>query len=283
VSESAPRATRRVNGADGLQIAIDEWGSPGDPLVLFLHGGGQTRHSWKSAGARLATHGIHAVTADLRGHGDSDWSPQGEYGLNANRDDFIAVLEQLGRPATLVGASMGGLTSLMITHERPELAERLVLVDVVTRIEITGAQRIMGFMMSAPEGFATLDEAADAIADYLPHRKRPRSTDGLRKNLRQREDGRWYWHWDPAMFRMSTDANPLTMAQELDDAARGLTAPTLLLQGALSDVVSDEGVEHFRQLVPHAEVVRLNNAAHTAAADDNAAFTRAVVDFVLRS
>lgn len=279
-SAAAPR-TRQLEGAGGIRIAVDEWGDPRNPLVLFLHGGGQTRHSWKNAGADLAAAGAHAVSADLRGHGDSDWAADGDYGLESLRQDVVAVLEQLGPPVTLVGASLGGLTSLLVAHSRPDLVERLVLVDVVPRIERTGSERIRGFMQGSPEGFATLDEAADAIAAYLPHRKRPQSTAGLRKNLRQHENGRWYWHWDPAMFAAASPPDPELMLEELESAARSLRIPTLLLQGALSDVVSDEGVEHFRQLVPHAVVVRLRDAAHTAAADDNDAFTQAVVDFVL--
>lgn len=272
---------RRIKGAAGLTVALDEWGSPEDPLVVFLHGGGQTRHSWKQAGSQLAEAGVHTVTVDLRGHGDSDWSPDGDYSLHSIRDDIVALLSSFGEPATLVGASLGGLTALMVSDERPDLVDRLVLVDVVTRIEQTGSERIRDFMQSAPDGFTSLEEAADTIAAYLPHRARPRSTQGLKKNLRQHADGRWYWHWDPAMFQTPPDVNPLGMAADLDAAARRLRVPTLLLQGALSDVVSDEGVEHFRGLVPHVQVVRLDGAAHTAAADDNDAFTRAVQDFVL--
>lgn len=273
--------SQHLEGVGGVRIAVDSWGQEDGPVVLFLHGGGQTRHSWKNAGADLAAEGAHAVSADLRGHGDSDWSPDGDYSLAVIRDDIISVLEQLGSPASLVGASMGGLTSLLVSHHRPDLVDRLVLVDVVPRIERSGAERITGFMRSAPQGFADLDEAADAIAAYLPHRRRPRSTDGLRKNLRQRQDGRWHWHWDPAMFTGSAHPDPSEVQAELEDAARALEVPTLLLQGALSDVVSDEGVEHFQSLVPHARVVRLRDAAHTAAADDNDAFTRAVTSFLL--
>lgn len=280
VSDIVPTG-RRIEGAAGVQIVLDEWGRPEDPLVLFLHGGGQTRHSWKRAGSQLAGAGMRSVTVDLRGHGDSDWSPDGDYSLHSIRDDIVAVLSALGGKATLVGASLGGLTALLVADTRPDLVTRLVLVDVVTRIEQSGSERIRDFMQSAPEGFASLDEAADRIAVYLPHRTRPRSTQGLRKNLRQHEDGRWHWHWDPAMFRTPPDLNPLGMAAELDAAARRLRVPTLLLQGALSDVVSDEGVDHFRGLVPHLKVVRLDGAAHTAAADDNDAFARAVQDFVL--
>ncbi len=276
-----PGNTQHLDGVGGVRIAVDSWGREDAPLVLFLHGGGQTRHSWKRAGSDLAQAGAHAVSADLRGHGDSAWAPDGDYSLNSIRDDVISVLEQLGSPASLVGASMGGLTSLLVSHQRPDLVERLVLVDVVPRVQRSGAERITAFMRSAPHGFENLDAAAEAIAAYLPHRSRPRSTDGLRKNLRLREDGRWHWHWDPAMFSGSAHPDPSEVQAELEAAASALTIPTLLIQGALSDIVNDEGVEHFIGLVPHADVVRLRDAAHTAAADDNDAFTRAVTDFLL--
>lgn len=271
----------RLDGAGGITLAVDEWGRADAPLVVFLHGGGQTRHSWKRAGSQLAAAGMHSVTVDLRGHGDSDWSAEKDYSLPSLRDDIIAALVSLGGPVTLVGASLGGLTALLVADSRPDLVERLVLVDVVTKIEQSGSERIQRFMQSAPDGFGSLEEAADAVAAYLPHRPRPDSTAGLRKNLRQRANGRWFWHWDPAMFAAPPAQNPLTMSRELDEAARRLTIPVLLLQGALSDVVSDEGVEHFRGLVPHLQVVRLSGASHTAAADDNDAFTQALEEFLL--
>ncbi|WP_308161299.1 alpha/beta fold hydrolase [Dietzia psychralcaliphila] len=273
--------SRHLDGVQGIRLAVDEWGHADDPLVVFLHGGGQTRHSWKRAGSQLAEAGMHSVTVDLRGHGDSDWSTEANYDLPSLRDDIVSVLTGLGGRATLVGASLGGLTALLVADSRPDLVERLVLVDVVTKIEQTGSERIQGFMQSAPDGFDSLEDAADAIAAYLPHRPRPDSTAGLRKNLRQRENGRWFWHWDPAMFDKPPVLNPLTMSRELDEAAQRLTIPVLLLQGALSDVVSDEGVDHFRGLVPQLQVIRLSGAAHTAAADDNDAFTQAVEAFVL--
>lgn len=273
--------TTLLEGA-GVTIAADEWGERDGHTVLLIHGGGQTRHSWKSAGARLSDAGLHVASIDLRGHGDSDWSPTGTYDLRDLRDDVVAVLDQLGSPATLVGASLGGLASLLVAAGRPDMVTSLVLVDIVTRLQPEGTSRIREFMTGYPDGFATLDEAADAVAAYLPHRPRPASSDGLRKNLRRRH-GRWYWHWDPRLFGPGSGTDTLRYRDLLDDAARAVDAPTLLVQGAKSDVINDEGVEHFRGLLPHVEVVRLHEAAHTAAADDNDAFTVAVADFVLRA
>ncbi|MEV6066423.1 alpha/beta hydrolase [Nocardia sp. NPDC052001] len=273
------RVTFRGHG--GITLAGDSWGPQDGPLVVFLHGGGQTRHSWKDSGLALAKAGMHAVLLDARGHGDSEWAPGGDYTRAAMVEDLMAVLEQLGKPGFVVGASMGGLTGLIASaHPQHERITGLVLVDVVPRPEVAGVQRVISFLDSNPEGFASLEEAADAVAAYLPHRRRPRNPEGLQRNLRQREDGRWYWHWDPAMLGGDRGEQIDVHTKALEDAARQLTMPVLLVRGALSDVVSEEGVQSFRALVPHAEYAEIGAAAHTAASDANDEFTDAVVDFV---
>ncbi|WP_228818861.1 alpha/beta fold hydrolase [Nocardia transvalensis] len=267
-------------GEGGITLAGESWGPDDGPPTVFLHGGGQTRHSWKESGAALAKAGMRAVLLDARGHGESDWAPDGNYTREAMTGDLLGILRELGRPAIVVGASMGGLTSLLATA-RPgsELIAGLVLVDVVPRPEHRGVTRVLNFLGGHREGFATLEEAADAVAAYLPHRARPRTTEGLRRNLRQREDGRWYWHWDPAM--LSGRGEDIELHSEaLEQAARQLTIPVLLVRGRLSDVVSEQGVADFRALVPHLEYVEIGGAAHTAASDVNDEFSDAVVDFV---
>jgi pimeloyl-ACP methyl ester carboxylesterase len=269
-------------GVDDLGLVADEWNrdTPGDrPTILMLHGGGQNRHSWKNTGQILADAGFHVIALDSRGHGDSDRSPTATYSVEALCGDTLQVLYQIDRPVVLIGASMGGMTGIAAAHEAgPELVTKLVLVDVVPRFEKDGSARIRDFMASGLHGFDTLEQAADAVAAYLPHRTRPRSTDGLRKNLRQR-DGRWYWHWDPA-FLTKPDDDPFARVEKLEQAAINLEIPLLLIRGKLSDVVSAEGVADFLSKVPHAELVELSDAGHTAAGDDNDAFTEAVVRFV---
>jgi pimeloyl-ACP methyl ester carboxylesterase len=247
----------------------------------MLHGGGQNRHSWKNTGQILADGGFHVVALDSRGHGESDRSPTANYSVETLCADTLQVLYQIGRPTVLIGASMGGLTGILAAHEAgAELATKLVLVDVVPRFEKDGSARIRDFMFSGVDGFETLEQAADAVSAYLPHRTRPRSPEGLKKNLRLR-DGRWYWHWDPA-FLTKPDDDPFTRMEMLEQAAINLEVPILLIRGKLSDVVSAEGVQDFLTKVPHAELVELSDAGHTAAGDDNDAFSEVVVEFVNR-
>ncbi len=272
----------RLRGAGGIELVADRYGPADGPTVLFLHGGGQTRYSWKQTGAQLGAAGIRAVTLDARGHGDSQWALDRDYRYEAMVGDVLAVLEQLGGgPAVLVGASMGGITGLLATAAPGgDAISALVLVDIVTRPEPEGVDRVVTFLNKNPEGFATVEEAADAVAEYMPHRPRPKSTAGLLRNLRKR-DGRWYWHWDPGILG-DKGHDPDEMARNLEGVARALTIPVLLVRGLKSDVVSAEGAAEFQALVPHAEIVEIGNAAHTAAGDDNDAFTEAVSQFVLR-
>lgn len=245
----------------------------------MLHGGGQNRFSWKSTGEILARRGFHVIALDARGHGDSDRASGGQYTVHALARDVSAVLEQIARPVVVVGASMGGLTGILAASQAgPQRVRGLVLVDVVPRYEHEGTARIRDFMTRHVHGFQTLEQAADAIAAYLPHRRRPSNLEGLKKNLRHR-DGRWHWHWDPA-FVTSIRDEPFADMEELERASQSLTVPILLIRGKLSDVVSPEGVEDFLAKVPHATFVELSDAGHTAAGDDNDAFSQTVVDFL---
>ena len=276
--------TVEFRGVEDLTLVADEWNRDapsGRPTVLMLHGGGQNRFSWKNTGQILADAGFHVVALDSRGHGDSDRSPDANYTVDALCADTLQVVEQIGQPVILIGASMGGMTGILAADAAgPDTVTKLVLVDVVPRYEKSGSARIREFMFSHVHGFETLDEAADAVASYLPHRTKPRSPEGLKKNLRRR-DGRWYWHWDPKFLTAPSD-DAFVREEKLEQAAIDLRIPILLIRGKLSDVVSPEGVKDFLEKVPGAEFVELSGAGHTAAGDDNDAFSEAVVQFVSR-
>jgi pimeloyl-ACP methyl ester carboxylesterase len=275
----------RVAG-DGLTLAADAFGPTGGPPVVLFHGGGQTRHAWGGTARLLGDKGWRATTVDLRGHGDSDWaSPDGSYTLDAFAADVRAVAAAQTRPPVLIGASLGGLSSLVAIAEAPPdttVASALVLVDVAPRLEPEGIARIGDFMISHLDGFASLEEVADAVAAYNPHRARPTDLSGLRKNVRLRDDGRWYWHWDPSFLLGGSTDEPRSFRNEdrLEDAARSLTLPTLLVRGRQSDVLSEEGAQQLLSLVPHAGYVDVGGAGHMVAGDRNDAFNDAVVEFL---
>ncbi|MEU6748285.1 alpha/beta hydrolase [Spirillospora sp. NPDC046719] len=283
---STQQATTLEIPCDGeVVLAADAYGDEADPPVVLLHGGGQTRHSWRATARDLGDVGWRALAVDLRGHGESGWSPDGRYGLDTFAGDVVRIVEFLGRTPVLVGASLGGNASLAALGHRPDLALGLVLVDVSPFLQPKGTGRISEFMSSGAEGFATLEEAADAVAAYLPHRPRPKSVEGLRKNLRE-VDGRFFWHWDPAFLRSPRDQavqrDKLIDPARLGAAAMSLRVPTLLVRGGESDVLGIADSKRFLELVPHAEFASVKGAHHMVAGDDNAVFDRVLGDFLER-
>ena len=276
---------RTCVGANDVELVADGHGDPDDPAVLLLHGGGQTRHSWGGVAETLSNAGFYAVNADLRGHGQSGWDPNGDYSFAAQMVDVEAWCDLLDRPA-IVGASLGGIAGLWTEGTRsangqPPAGSCLVLVDIAHRSEAEGVERIVSFMRGNPEGFASIDEAADAVAEYLPHRPRPSNTEGLARNLRLGEDGRFRWHWDPQFMsgsrpRSSVDFDVFTAH------ARQLRLPVLLVRGGRSDVLSRELAAEFLTLVPHAEFADVGDAHHMVAGDQNDAFAVEVVEFLTR-
>lgn len=265
----------------GLKLTADVAGDPQSPTVVLLHGGGQTRYSWGKLARRLARLDHHVISLDLRGHGDSDWAPDGDYRLDAFAADLNAVIEQLPQPPVLIGASLGGIASLLaVGGSGRSRARGLVLVDVVPKMEESGIRRIHDFMLANLDGFATLEDASDAVAGYLHHRPQPPNPDGLRKNLRAGDNGRYYWHWDPAFV---TGDRPPGSSEDLGrvrEAARNIRVPTLLVRGKLSDVVSRQGADDLLELIPGARAVEVAGASHMVAGDKNDAFNGAVEDFL---
>lgn len=279
---NTPEPMHRWRSADGFTIAGDSWGDPNGPLILLQHGGGQTRHAWKNAGEALGQAGYHAIAFDARGHGDSDWAPDGRYGQDAMVQDLCALLEQLdNRRPVLVGASMGGGTSLVATGEDYVDATALVMVDIAPKIEIAGAENISRFMRSHPKGYDSLEDVAEAIGNYQPHRKPPKDLKGLAKNLRLAENGKYRWHWDPAF--MSKPHDIVKRSERLEACASALKLPTQLVRGGLSDILSEEGAQQFLLLCPHAEYVNITDAGHMVAGDRNDVFSNAVIEFLTRT
>jgi len=284
-------ATAVFTGAAGNRLVADVYGAHGPP-VLLLHGGGQTRHSWRETALRLVAAGSVAYALDQRGHGDSDWIPDGSYAFRDFAADAALVADAVTAPAgqapVVVGASLGGIAALLAEGAaaqtgRAPISSALVLVDITPRVDAEGVAKIQGFMRAhAQNGFASITEAADAVAAYLPHRPRPRSQEGLRKNLRLDPDGRWRWHWDP---RFLDGPRPVRAGREeieaaLTDAARRIRVPAMLVRGTSSELVTEDHVREFLELVPHAEYMDVAGARHMVAGDRNDHFSAAILGFL---
>ena len=295
--DGPPRHDVPINGhsaftiVDGHQVHFLAWGRRGAAPVVCLHGGGQTAYMYEELGTALRDRWF-VLAPDLPGHGDSDVDaalspPTAGLDRRSLAASVVGLLDFVGiERAVFVGASLGGITSLTIAAMDPNRVEGIVLIDIGHRLEDDGVRRIVEFM-TKHESFASLDEAAVAIAEYLPGRKK-QSPARLTRNLRQRADGHWVWKHALGRNLRSASASASTSASASASAStsaspngdwRGLTAgmdeelvrlvcPVLVLRGAQSDVLSDEGAREVAALVPNARVATINAAGHLAAGDN---------------
>ncbi|MGH1491208.1 MAG: alpha/beta fold hydrolase [Acidimicrobiales bacterium] len=286
--------TVTLEASDNLTLTADEWGERSGPGVLMLHGAGQNRHAWKNTAAALSNDGWFVLTVDARGHGDSDWSTAKRYDFTHTAADVMALLPRFEQPPVVIGASMGGMSALAAQElfgDGP-LFRALVLVDIAPNFALDGAMRIVNWMAANPDGFASLEDASDAMATYNPNRPRPKDLSGLTRVLRQDEDGRWHWRWDPSYItskRGYGDGDEEAMRQRMAEAseqmmngARKVEAPLLLVRGGKSDLVTPESAQQFLDAVPGTEFVDVAGTGHMVAGDDNDAFTTAVMQFLDR-
>jgi pimeloyl-ACP methyl ester carboxylesterase len=274
--------TIEIRGSTGNRLVADVSGPEDGPGVILAHGGGQTRHAWKRTSDELTERGYRVLSYDQRGHGDSDWAEDGDYRLSTFAADMLRTIEWIGGRPVLVGASLGGQSALLAEGESTEhVSTALVLVDVTPRVSRAGTERIRAFMEAHPDGFESLDQAADAVAAYATHRPRPKDPSGLAKNLRE-QNGRWRWHWDPRFVEAIDEKLSDETRDRQFDAARAISVPTLLVRGGVSDVVTREGVSEFLEAVPGAEFIDVPRAGHMVAGDQNDLFSAAVIEFIER-
>jgi pimeloyl-ACP methyl ester carboxylesterase len=275
---------RSFKGFNDLELVADEFGDPNTAsrFVLFAHGGGQTRHAWQSSARLLADKGMHALSLDLRGHGESAWAADADYSMEAFAHDLIAVAAKLPKPPVLVGASLGGISGMIAAGELGKNAfEALVLVDITPKMDERGVEKVVSFMgQDLEHGFESLEAAAQSIATYLPHRKPSKNLDGLKKNLRLGKDGRYRWHWDPKFMTGTSRPSASKDPDRLSQAVQAAQIPLLLIRGKMSELVTEEAVEDFLKIVPHAKYTDVSGAGHMVAGDNNEVFTQALIEFL---
>lgn len=275
--------TEQFAGAGGIRLSASIAGGPDRPLVLLAHGGGQTRQTWRSTMAALDRAGFSSIALDLRGHGESDWADEAHYRLSDFAEDLLAVSDSLKSRPHLIGASLGGLAGMTAEGDlSPGSFASLTLVDVTPTMNARGVTKIVDFMSAhAAQGFASPEDAAEAISDYLPHRPRRGPSEGLKNYLRHCEDGRYRWHWDPG-FLSQIEVRRMIDHARLHAAAENLTLPLHLIRGGASDLISREAADAFRRSLPHMAYTDVAGAGHMVVGDDNGVFSQSIVEFLRR-
>lgn len=273
---STPRA---LVAPDGNSLAYETFEADGPVGLVFLHGGGQSRHSWRRAAREFQARGWPCLIYDARGHGDSEWIADGDYRPHGFARDALALLAHWRRPAILVGASLGGITALLAAGEPNPWVAGLVMVDTAPKLNVEEIHRLIGFL-DAGDGFESPAAAAAHVNGYFPGSDV--SPEAAERGLRCAADGRWYWNWDARVVRGERTSLALPYEQELRDCARRLRVPFLLVRAGASAIVTDAAEADLRDCAPALEVVVLPDAHHMLSGADNLRFVQVAAPFLTR-
>jgi pimeloyl-ACP methyl ester carboxylesterase len=244
-----------------------DWGTSDKPPVLFLHGGGLTAHTWDLVCLMLRSE-YRCLALDLRGHGDSEWSPVMEYGFEAHGEDVEALIDHLGlQGLVLVGMSLGGLASISYAGRHAARLAALVLVDVGPETRAEGARRIAEFV-AAPAEFDSVEEVVERALSFNPRRDARLLRRSLLQNLRAMPNGKLTWKHD-RRHRSGFNAEEWTRRRHgLWSEIPRITCPTLVVRGARSDVFHDEDAEKLASTLPRGQWVKVDAAGHTVQGDN---------------
>jgi flavin reductase (DIM6/NTAB) family NADH-FMN oxidoreductase RutF/pimeloyl-ACP methyl ester carboxylesterase len=269
----------QFRGFGGVRLAGDAFGSPGDPSILMLPAGGQTKETLHAAAAALAEAGRYAICVDLRGHGESQYASDGRYDLDAYVEDVRAVLAQLPARPVVIGVSVGGLAALAALGESDTpLATGLLLVGVTLWVDAAVQAEIVGRFRSLEAGFDSLEDVRLAIAQLHPQEPEP-TLGQLSHSLVHAADERYYWRWDP---RATGQLDLARASARLEAAARQLTVPTLLIRGASHETADQEAPARIANLIPGAESVEIPGAGHLVVTECTDDFNAAIIEFLER-
>lgn len=255
-----------------------DWGARGRRPILFLHGGGLNAHTWDLVCLALLGE-YHCVALDQRGHGDSEWSPVGDYSLSSQVRDIEGFIEKLElKQLLVVGHSMGGFAAMAYTAKYARRMAGLVLVDVAPELNPSGTARIRNFLAQDRE-LDSVEAFVERAMAFNPLRNPELLRRSLLHNLRQLPSGRWTWKHDPNRVR-PTPESMRARQEEIMREVNHMTCPTLILRGAHSDVLTDEGAERFARALPDGRWLRVEGAAHTVQGDNPRGLVAAMRPFM---
>jgi pimeloyl-ACP methyl ester carboxylesterase len=265
--------------ANGLRFHLLEWGEPGLPALVLLHGGNQSAHSWDLVSLHFADR-FHIIAIDQRGHGDSEWPRDGVAGPREMAADAAAILRQLGVERPIVaGHSMGGIVTLTLLRDEPALARSAILVDVAPETSHEGTAYIQSFITSLPE-FESLEEFIDRVADYDPYRSREHIARTARYNLLRRADGKYVSKHDIGRRSAANSVDDFRrQGPSMDDAA-AFALPVLVVRGADSTVLTEQLAERFVRALPRGRLATVTGCGHNVHSQNVLGFIDAVTPFM---
>lgn len=268
---------------NGLRLHYLDYGSAAKPPLVCLHGLSGNAHNFDYLAPRLAPD-WHVMALDVRGRGDSAWGSPGEYNQQVYMTDLAGMLDALAIPrVTLIGTSMGGIIAMMFAGGYPERVERLVLNDVGPEIDPAGLGRITSYMTSSPSSFAAMDEVTRYYRENYPPLRQipePALVEFVRWSVRPGADGRLVWKLDPAV-RNIPRSGTAARAMDLWMPYARITAPILVVRGAISDILSRGTTDRMRVVQRGTRVVEVPGVGHAPSLSEPAALG-AIKEFLAR-
>jgi pimeloyl-ACP methyl ester carboxylesterase len=264
--------------ARGLSFHYVEWGAPAHPAVLCLHGITQTAHSWDEVAAELsADHRV--ICLDQRGHGDSEWAPDGDYTRQTQAADVAAITDALDLSRfVLAGMSMGGINAITFTARHPQKVRALIIVDVSPEIQVKGVENIRSFIQASDE-LDSFEAFVERAHQFNPRRSLENIRSRLSHNLKRLPNGKWTWKYDK-MLRSGERSFQASALHNLWDDVRAIRCPTLIIKGGESDILSEESAAKLQQAVPGGRLAVVPGAGHSVMGDNPVAFVAAAREFL---
>ena len=277
--EEEVEPTDRFVTANGMRFHYLDWGDQSNPPMLLLHGFAQTCHAWDFIALSLSDR-FRVIALDQRGHGDSDWAPNGDYSPETQQIDIHGVVEALDlNEFVMMGLSMGGVNSFTYVANHPERVRALVIVDAAPKNKTDGTDNIRTFVQQEDE-LDSIDDFVERVRKYNPRRAVEQIRGSIRHNLKQLPSGKWTWKYDKLLRsperRIGRD--PETV-RRLWGYAESLKRPTLVVRGGASDVIAQDTAEDLRSRIPNCRLATVENAGHLVMGDNPVGFERAVTEF----
>ncbi len=265
--------------ANGMRFHYLEWGDPSNPPLMLLHGFAQTCHSWDFVALSLCDR-YRVIVLDQRGHGDSDWAPDGDYTPETQQKDIAAIVGELGLGQfKLMGLSMGGRNSFTYTANNPEQVEALVIVDAGPENQRAGTTNIRSFVTQEDE-LDSVEDFVNRVLKFNPRRSAEQVRGSLLHNLKQLPSGKWTWKYDKILRspdrRMGGDPE---MTKRLWGYIESLQCPTMVVRGENSDVIALGTANEMHERIPNGRLVTVEKAGHLVMGDNPSGFLAAVNRF----
>ena len=262
---------------NGMRFHYLDWGNAGKPKMVLFHGGAQTAHSWDFFALAMRDE-YHIVAPDQRGHGDTEWSEQGDYATHFHVADMKALTDAIGYDQFVrVGLSMGGHNAYSLAAHHPEKVRGLIIVDVGPETMDKGRKHIQEFLEGSYE-FDSFDWLVQRVQQYNPRRPEKQIRGSLLNNLKPLPDGRWTWKHDRRRGIRQRAGGEMT--DKAWEEIKMLRCPTLIVRGKESDVFAPETAQKMLGLIPGSRLVEVPKAGHLVQGDNPVEFERVAREFL---